>query len=396
VSEQARPRVLFVDDDASVLDNVRRSLWREPFDVFTAGSGQAALELLATQLVDVVVSDEKMPGMGGAELLTRVRELHPDVCRILLSGQADVDAALRAINEARVFRFLTKPCPPPALASCIWEALRAREERRAAEQAAARIEARADQRRLLSLALRRTWIVVQPIVHAQSRELYAYEALARCDHPEIAGPIQLFDLAEELDAVEEIEAVLRERVAELLRTLPDSTRLFVNTHPRALAGPEFYAPTNPLLPFADRIVLEIIEREEAGPSGELAERVAKLRARGFRIALDDLGAGYNGLNAFAEVRPDIVKFDMNLVRDMVKSATSLRLVATMIELCRDLGVMTVGEGVETEEQGELLRALACDLLQGYRFGRPAPWSTWSEGADVSDRRTSAGSTSSSP
>ncbi|HET6583186.1 MAG TPA: EAL domain-containing protein [Nannocystaceae bacterium] len=373
---EGRPRVLFVDDDPSVLGNVRRSLWREPLEVLTAGSGAAALAILADTIIDVVVSDEKMPEMGGAELLTRVRERHPDACRILLSGQADLDAALRAINEARVFRFLTKPCPPPVLAGCIWDALRAREERRAAEQAAADIEARADRRRLLTAALRQTWIVVQPIVHAPDLALFAYEALARCDHPEITGPMHLFDLAEELDAVHEVEHALHALVAALMRTLPDSTVLFVNTHPRTLADPAFFDARNPLAPFASRIVLELTEREAVDSGVDLPGRIATLRALGFRIALDDLGSGYNGLNAFAELGPDIVKFDMALVRDMVKSATSMRLVGTMIELCRDLGIVTVGEGVETEAQGELLRSLGCNLLQGYQFGRPALWATW--------------------
>lgn len=373
---ERRPRVLFVDDDPSVLGNVRRSLWREPLEVLTAGSGAAALDLLAETEIDVVVSDEKMPQMGGAELLTQVRERHPDACRILLTGQADIDAAIRAINEARVFRFLTKPCPPPMLASCIWDALRAREERRAAEQAAAQIEALADRRRLFATALHMTWIVVQPIVHAQSRDLFAYEALARCDHPEIEGPLHLFALAEELDAVHQLERVLHARVAELLRTLPETVQLFVNTHPRTLGDPEFFAAHNPLVPFAARIVLELTEREGIAQCDDLPGRLAALRARGFRIALDDLGAGYNGLNAFAEISPDVVKFDMNLVHEIERSPTSLRLLATMIELCRELGILTVGEGCETEQQCELLRGLRCDLLQGYRLGRPAPWSTF--------------------
>ncbi len=372
---ERRPRVLFVDDDPSVLGNVRRSLWREPMEVLTAGSGAAALELLAEQEIDVVVSDEKMPHMGGAELLTAVRERHPDACRILLSGQADLEAALRAINEARVFRFLTKPCPPPVLASCIWDALRAREERRAADRAAAGLEALAGKRRLLATALCHTWIAIQPIIDSATYQLHAYEALARCDHPDIEGPMHLFDLAEELDEVHEVERVLRGRVAELLRTLPESTVLFVNTHPRTLEDPEFFDARNPLIPFAEQIVLELTEREHIG-GGSLVDRVARLRAHGFRIALDDLGAGYNGLNAFVEVHPDIVKFDMGLVREMTSSPTSLRLIATMVELCHDLGILTVGEGVETEEQGQLLRAVECDLLQGYRYGRPAPWATW--------------------
>ncbi|MBK6921121.1 MAG: EAL domain-containing protein [Deltaproteobacteria bacterium] len=366
-----RPSVLFVDDDPSVLANVRRGLWREPLEVLTAPSATAALAILRERSIDVVVSDEKMPGMGGAELLTVVRQLHPEVCRVLLSGQADVDAALRAINEARVFRFLTKPCPPQDLASCITEALAAREQRRELERgfhdARKANQARAA---LLAEALPKLWIAIQPIVHAHGGALYAYEALARCDHPGIGGPMALFDLAEEQDAVVAVERVLRTRVGELLRTLPPEIPLFVNTHPRALDDDEFYDERNPLVAHAPRVVLELIERETITGDERLAARIASLRAHGFRVAIDDLGAGYNGLNAFAELSPDIVKFDMALCREVVRGGVRARLVAAVAEVCRDLGILTVAEGIETDEQARAMTDFGCDLLQGYLFGHP--------------------------
>jgi response regulator RpfG family c-di-GMP phosphodiesterase len=106
--------ILLVDDEVAILDGLRRQL-RKRFTVCTANSGAEALELLQSRTVAVVVSDMRMPQMDGATLLSRIRELHPNVVRILLTGQADTQAAITAVNQGQIFRFLTKPCPPEVL-----------------------------------------------------------------------------------------------------------------------------------------------------------------------------------------------------------------------------------------------------------------------------------------
>ncbi|HUQ29410.1 MAG TPA: response regulator [Usitatibacter sp.] len=103
-----KPRVLFVDDDARVL-NALRALFREPFDVVTAESGAAALEIIKTDPVQIVVSDQRMPGMLGVELLREVRKASPRTVRILLTGYSDLAAMVGSINEGEVFRFVKKP-----------------------------------------------------------------------------------------------------------------------------------------------------------------------------------------------------------------------------------------------------------------------------------------------
>jgi response regulator RpfG family c-di-GMP phosphodiesterase len=108
------PAILLVDDEIAILDGLRRQL-RKRFTVHTATSGEEGLELLAAHPVSVVVSDMRMPQMDGATFLSRVRRGHPDVIRILLTGQADTQAAITAVNEGQIFRFLTKPCPPDVL-----------------------------------------------------------------------------------------------------------------------------------------------------------------------------------------------------------------------------------------------------------------------------------------
>jgi response regulator RpfG family c-di-GMP phosphodiesterase len=106
--------ILLVDDEQAILDGLSRQL-RKKFTVHTATGGAEALELLESEPVAVVVSDMRMPQMNGATFLSKVRTLYPDVVRILLTGQADTQAAITAVNEGQIYRFLTKPCPPEVL-----------------------------------------------------------------------------------------------------------------------------------------------------------------------------------------------------------------------------------------------------------------------------------------
>ena len=114
-----RPKILLIDDDPYVTAGLQRTLRKEPYDILTAHSADEALQFLSRDRVDVIVSDEKMPGMSGSELLAQVHLDYPDTVRILLTGQASMEAALRAINEAEVYRFLLKPCDEAALARTI-------------------------------------------------------------------------------------------------------------------------------------------------------------------------------------------------------------------------------------------------------------------------------------
>jgi len=102
--------VLFVDDIPSVTDGLKRALHREPYRVLSANSAKKGLQIIEEQSVDVVVSDELMPGMSGSEFLAEVCRRHPDTVRIILTGHANLTAAVRAINEGQIYRFLTKPC----------------------------------------------------------------------------------------------------------------------------------------------------------------------------------------------------------------------------------------------------------------------------------------------
>ncbi|MEL6985589.1 MAG: response regulator, partial [Actinomycetota bacterium] len=120
-----KPRLLWVDDEPDMLESLRLVLHHH-YEVSTASSGAEALALFDDQdqpPFDVVLSDVRMPDMNGAEFLAELRARHPQVPRLLLSGHADVEAAVAAINEAKVFRFLTKPCTADLLVESISEAV---------------------------------------------------------------------------------------------------------------------------------------------------------------------------------------------------------------------------------------------------------------------------------
>jgi DNA-binding NtrC family response regulator len=104
----SKPRVLFVDDEPRILTTMRM-LFRGNYELFFAESGPKALEFLKTQVVDVIVSDQRMPGMTGIEMLRVARELNPNAMRILLTGYSDLNAIIGSINEGEIFRFVNKP-----------------------------------------------------------------------------------------------------------------------------------------------------------------------------------------------------------------------------------------------------------------------------------------------
>jgi two-component system probable response regulator PhcQ len=118
-----KSKLLLVDDEPNLTSALVRSLDRTQFQIFTADSAQQGLMILAGNDIDVVVSDERMPGMTGSQFLSEVRKQWPNTIRMILSGQADLEAAVRAINEGEVYRFLLKPCHPKELQTTILQGL---------------------------------------------------------------------------------------------------------------------------------------------------------------------------------------------------------------------------------------------------------------------------------
>jgi len=121
-SSSRSAKLLFIDDEQRVLTSMK-ALFRRHYQVFIADSGAKALAFLERESVDIVISDQRMPGMTGVEVLSAIKRQHPDIIRILLTGYADLEAVEASINDCEVFRYLMKPCPSDELMSVIKLAL---------------------------------------------------------------------------------------------------------------------------------------------------------------------------------------------------------------------------------------------------------------------------------
>jgi EAL domain-containing protein (putative c-di-GMP-specific phosphodiesterase class I) len=220
-------------------------------------------------------------------------------------------------------------------------------------------------------ALKQLYMVFQPVVSWTTRSVFAYEAFVRSSEPSLLSPRELFDSAERLGRLAELTARIHQLCSDRLSTLPEYALLFVNLHVKDLIGFSEFERASALMPNAHRVVLELTERAALDQIPEVQARMAELRQRGFRIALDDIGSGYAGLNSFTLLDPDIVKLDNVLVRDLDASPTKRRLVSSMTRLCNDLGMQVVAEGIETAAERDVLADLGCDLMQGFLFARPA-------------------------
>ena len=134
--------ILCVDDEPDVLEGLRRTLRREPYRLLTATSAAEALHTIAVETVDVIVSDIDMPGTNGLELVARIRREHPEIVRLLLTGDASLEAALNAINQGEVHRFLTKPWDKGQLRRTLHDAIERLDELRRVATAAASVSVR--------------------------------------------------------------------------------------------------------------------------------------------------------------------------------------------------------------------------------------------------------------
>ena len=377
-------RVLIVDDDPAMRRVCARVLEGEGWTVVVVELGKDAEAAVCdrAQDFDCVVSDVNMPGMDGFAVVAAVRRHDPDLPVLLMTGDPSLDGAVKALDSGAV-SYLTKPFSHETLAAGVaraarrhgLERMRKRAETYQRELASAtgeNLEAR------FQSALDRSWMAFQPIVDVSTRTVFAYEALIRTEEQSLRRPDLLIATAERLERIHQLGRTVRAAVARAAVEAPDSALLFVNVHGLELTDEELYAPDGPLAQISKRVVLEITERigidEVAGPTS-----VAMLRRLGYRIAVDDLGAGYAALGALATLEPEVVKLDMSLVRDIERHPTKRRVVGAIATLCRELGSKVVAEGVETVAERTVLVDLGIDLLQGYLFAKPArgfPTPTW--------------------
>lgn len=224
-------------------------------------------------------------------------------------------------------------------------------------------------------------VFYQPVLHSASGKLAGFEALVRWQHPErlLVLPAEFIPLAEETGLIIEIDRwVLKTACAQLKTWLPHNPdlTLSVNLSSRQFARADL-APfvAGVLAEFQlepQQLKLELPESLLIDLSLGVRETLTMLRQLGLRLHIDDFGTGYSSLSYLQRFDADALKVDRSFVMRMLESEDSAELVRTIVNMAHNLGMEVVAEGVETNEQYTLLRALGCEYVQGYLFSKPVP------------------------
>ena len=379
------PRVLVADDEPSLLRAIVRFLESSGFEVDSVDDGAQALELIGRKTFDAVLTDVAMPGAGGLALLRAVRERDLEVPVVLMTGAPDVESASEAVRYGAC-EYITKPVSNTVLEATMRRAVSISRLARAKRDAIRMLQTgrpeagdRAGLEVTLDRALDSMWMAYQPIVQAKTKTIFGYESLLRSNEPALPNPGAILNAAERLGRLQDVGRSVRNKAPEPMADVPKDALLFINLHASDLEDETLASPTASLFAMAPRVVLEITERASLDTVADARSRVLRLRELGFRIAVDDLGAGYAGLTTFAQLEPEFVKLDMSLVRGIHNNPVKQKLVRSMTSLCLDMGIAVVAEGIEVPEERDAIIDLGCDLLQGYclaKPGRPFPSVCW--------------------
>ena len=217
----------------------------------------------------------------------------------------------------------------------------------------------------------------QPIVDLRSRRLAGYESLARWTDDTLGAvsPAEFVPLAEELGVIRRLGASILERSLAVAGRLGGDWRISVNLSPLQLEEPDLIDRIEEALEYSGvapgRLCLEITESAIIKQPNKAIRAMEELRALGILLAVDDFGTGYSSLSMLRKLPVHILKIDRSFVMEITRSHADLQLVRAIVGIAQDFGLDVTAEGIESEEQAELITALGCANGQGYLFGRPA-------------------------
>src|SRR4051794_7095791 len=223
------------------------------------------------------------------------------------------------------------------------------------------------------------WVAFQPSVDAISEAITGFEALIRWDHPE-HGPVSpavFIPLAEEIGLIDEIGEWVLQTACQQAAKWPDHISIAVNLSPVQFKSPSLPVTVRAALGeaalAANRLELEITEGVFLSNDEHVDDMIRSLKNIGVKLALDDFGTGYSSLSYLQRVPFDKIKVDQSFVRGASDpTSRNAALIRAMVGLASDLKMQTTAEGVETDEELQLVRDLGCSLVQGYIFGKPMP------------------------
>jgi EAL domain-containing protein (putative c-di-GMP-specific phosphodiesterase class I)/ActR/RegA family two-component response regulator len=381
----SRLRLVIVEDH----DFQRLALWKMlaslgAHDVQAYADGPSALQAIraASPPIDVVLTDLMMPGMDGLELIRHLGSIRQDIS-IVMASAADADILGSVESMARAYGVtllggLAKPITPGALRALLLRhspgASRRTPEDAAPGPTAGEIAAGLRQGEFEPF--------FQPQLELSTGRPSGMEALARWRRPDgsVLPPGSFLQTLEDAGLSEELTWQILERsmaVCEDWARQGIQTRVAVNTSPMALQDTGFAGRLLALVRAhgldAHRFVIEITESAAVHEhSAPVLENLSRLRLQGFGLSIDDYGVGYSSLKQLSRAAFTELKIDRSFVAEAPSRPATMVMLRATLRMARELGMSTVGEGVETQMELDMLRDIGCDHAQGYFIARPMP------------------------
>lgn len=210
-------------------------------------------------------------------------------------------------------------------------------------------------------------IAFQPIVEVHRRRLHAYEALARRKTDHFASTPEMFEAAVQAGRVAELGRLHRDQA---VRTCPGH-HLFINIDPHEFDYGWLVRPDDPIFRHRYPVTIEITESVPIKYFSQCHSVLAEIRRKGISLAIDDLGAGFSNLKYIADLRPEIVKLDRELIIGCAPGNRPFKLLCSIVNLCKEMNAKTIAEGIETTTEFHAAIDAGVDYAQGYLLGRPA-------------------------
>jgi EAL domain-containing protein (putative c-di-GMP-specific phosphodiesterase class I) len=220
----------------------------------------------------------------------------------------------------------------------------------------------------------------QPIVVCdRPEEIFAHECLLRGigNDGRLVMPNEMYALARDANLLFMLDRAARLRHIKSAIEQQLSSQIFINFNPTAIYDPT-YCLRSTVRAIAgsgfarDRFVFEVVESDAITDLDRLPRILEYYRENGYKVALDDFGAGFGSVNLLTRLKPDYIKLDMHLLRDVDSDPYKAKITAKLLEMARDLGVLTIAEGIETEAEYHWALRHGADFVQGYLFGAPTP------------------------
>jgi EAL domain-containing protein (putative c-di-GMP-specific phosphodiesterase class I) len=372
--------LLIVDDEPQMLRALKRFFENEGYQTFTAENGNEALKILSQSAIQVIISDNQMPGMTGSELLRHIKKDYPKIIRIILSAQADFEAIKDAINEGSIYKFISKPWNDDFLRLSIQQAFLLYAQNNQADTVSINGILISAEDLQEALDKNQFEIYYQPILQADTEKIVAAEALLRWQHPTLGvlSPDTFISLCEVSQLIIPISIWILHQACHQLKRWQNQgyidLSIAINISAQQFNNPGLVniiedVLTETSIP-ANSLELEITESIVMQNQEENIAQLKNLKTLNIKLCLDDFGTGYSSLRYIYEFPVNTLKIDKSFIQNLTSDAKKLELVIMIIDLTKKLNLTTIAEGVETRAQLKKLIELKCDMVQGYLFSKP--------------------------